>query len=350
MPQINITTDSDLPRSVHNKAKKLITDLGFEVEGNQADTGAIGGPFWHDTNFIISVLSEEVFQELVALFAGKAIKQLLSLYRDATEEKQGRPFYVSIELIEDLKVYFDLDTFDYATGERITDESVIASAVSKMSVAVTELKNALTDEMIDLLGQPRSLILKYDFSRECWLIFQTNSDASIFFAGTPFAAQEPKKMITKERVIIAMLAIPVFALGVIAGAYLQSRYSQEEDPLTETIVESDSIEFERKLDCAQYIDGQNREIALIASFPINKEKTVIKPKVFFSPKLNTCVSAYSIVDFNSTGFNSYYINDLLSNDSILAEGGTADQSVNGVSLAKIAEEKYLAKLAEIILK
>lgn len=347
MPQINITTDTGLSRSVHNKAKKLFIDLGFEVEGGQADTGAIGGPFWHETNFIISVLNEEVFHELVAILAGEGIRRLLSLYRDITEEKVGRPFYITTELVEGIKIYFDLDTFDYASGERVIDEAIVSSAVGKMSLAVKDLKNNLTDEMIDLLGQPNSLILKYDYSSERWLIFQNNSDASIFFAGTPFAAQEPKKVVTNEKIVLGVLAIAIFVLGLIAGVYLQSKYMEEAESQIVPVADTHNIEFEQRVKCAQYIDGQDREIASIAALPINKGKSVIKPKVFFSPKLNTCISAYSIVDFSEAGFSSYYINDLLSNDSVLAEGGAANQSVGGISLAKIAEQKYLAKLAEI---
>lgn len=110
---------------------------------------------------------------------------------------------------------------------------------------------------------------------------------------------------------------------------------------------SDKELFANNLKCAQYIEQQNKEINEIANLPINEGKIVAAPKIFFSTELNTCVSAFSINDFHEKGFSSFYINNLLNNDSIFSEGGRTDETVNGVSLAKIAEQKYREKLKEL---
>ncbi|MEK7149190.1 MAG: hypothetical protein AAB796_02220 [Patescibacteria group bacterium] len=135
----------------------------------------------------------------------------------------------------------------------------------------------------------------------------------------------------KKNTIIAVLLI----LLAISGYFLFQKESEK------------NLVFENNLKCAQYIDQQNKEINGIANLSINKGKVVTAPKIFFSTKLNTCVSAFSINDFRDKGFSSYYINNLLNNDSILSEGGQTDETIDGVSLAEIAEQKYRKKLKEL---
>ena len=135
----------------------------------------------------------------------------------------------------------------------------------------------------------------------------------------------------KKNIIIAVL---VFLLAI-SGYFLFQKNGEK------------NLAFENNLRCAQYIDRQNKEINEIANLPINEGKVAFAPKIFFSTKLNTCVSAFSINDFRDKGFSSYYINNLLSNDSILSEGGQTDETIDGVSLAEIAEQKYRAKLKEL---
>ena len=108
-----------------------------------------------------------------------------------------------------------------------------------------------------------------------------------------------------------------------------------------------NVIFENNLKCAQYIEQENSGINKIANLPINEGKVVSVPKIFFSKKLNTCVSAYSINDYREKGFSGFYINNLLNNDSILSEGGQTDETVEGVTLAQIAEQKYRSKLKEL---
>ncbi|OHA81369.1 MAG: hypothetical protein A2675_02915 [Candidatus Yonathbacteria bacterium RIFCSPHIGHO2_01_FULL_51_10] len=135
----------------------------------------------------------------------------------------------------------------------------------------------------------------------------------------------------KKNIIIAILII----LLAISGYFFFQRNSEK------------NLAFENNLKCAQYIDQQNKEINEIANLPINEGKIVTAPKIFFSTKLNTCVSAFTITDFRNKGFSSYYINNLLNNDSIFSEGGQTDETIDGVSLAEIAEQKYRAKLKEL---
>lgn len=134
----------------------------------------------------------------------------------------------------------------------------------------------------------------------------------------------------KNVIIIALLIL----LGI--SGYFLFRANKEKN-----------LTFENNFKCAQYINKQNKEIAEIAQLPINQGSVVTAPKIFFSTKLNTCVSAFSIIDFREKGSSSFYINNLLNNDSILIAGGQADETVNGVSLAEIAEKKYREKLIEL---
>ena len=135
----------------------------------------------------------------------------------------------------------------------------------------------------------------------------------------------------KKNIVISILII----LLAISGYFLFQKNSKK------------NLAFENNLKCAQYIEQQNKEINEIVDLPINEGKVVTAPKIFFSTKLNTCVSAFSITDFRDKGFSSYYINNLLNNDSILSEGGQTDETIDGASLAEIAEQKYRAKLKEL---
>jgi len=135
----------------------------------------------------------------------------------------------------------------------------------------------------------------------------------------------------KKNIIISILII----LLAISGYFLFQKNSEK------------NLAFENNLKCAQYIEQQNKEINEIANLPINEGKIVTAPKIFFSTKLNTCVSAFSITDFRDKGFSSYYINNLLNNDSILSEGGQTNETIDSISLVEIAEQKYRAKLKEL---
>ncbi len=100
--------------------------------------------------------------------------------------------------------------------------------------------------------------------------------------------------------------------------------------------------FENNLRCAQYIEQENEEADRIADLPINQTRIVSVPKVFYSPVLNTCVSALRIDDFRE-GFSSYYvIKDLLINESILEVNGLRNE-ISG----QIASDQYHAKLEEL---
>jgi hypothetical protein len=123
--------------------------------------------------------------------------------------------------------------------------------------------------------------------------------------------------------------ILILILVVLLGISAYFFFSQEEQK---------DLVFENNLKCAQYIDQQNEEINEIADLPINEGKVVTAPKVFYSPVLNTCVSAFSINDFGEDGFSSFYINDLLTNDSIFTSGGTEGQP---------ARDNYRKKLSEL---
>lgn len=135
----------------------------------------------------------------------------------------------------------------------------------------------------------------------------------------------------KKNIIITIL---VFLLAIF-GYFLVQKSGEK------------NMAFENNLRCARYIEQQNKEINEIANLPINKGRVVTAPKIFFSSKLNTCISAFSIIDFREKGFSGFYINNLLNNDSILSEGGRLDEMTNGASSSEIAEQKYREKLREL---
>lgn len=132
------------------------------------------------------------------------------------------------------------------------------------------------------------------------------------------------------------IVIIILVLLLVVSSFLLFQENQDND-----------LTFENNLKCAQYIEQQNKEINEISNLPTNNGKVVTAPKVFFSEKLDTCVSAFSINDFSEDGFSSFYINNLLNNDSILSEGGAANETIDGVSLAEIARTKYREKLEEL---
>jgi len=108
-----------------------------------------------------------------------------------------------------------------------------------------------------------------------------------------------------------------------------------------------NITFENNLKCSQYIEQENKEINEIANLPINEKSIVSAPKIFFSKKLNTCVSAYSIFNPSEKGFSSYYIKNLLNNDSIFTEGGENNETIDGLPVSSIVENKYYEKIKEL---
>ncbi len=130
---------------------------------------------------------------------------------------------------------------------------------------------------------------------------------------------------------------PFWALAlvvVLAGAYYI--YGQQQ-----------KLAFDNSTKCAEYIQQENERINEISALPANQHSVVTSPLVFYSKKINTCVSAFSITSNSDDGFNSFYIDDLLNNNSILSEGGSKNETIGGVSLAATAEEKYRAKLQEL---
>lgn len=109
-----------------------------------------------------------------------------------------------------------------------------------------------------------------------------------------------------------------------------------------------NIAFKNNLKCSQYIEQENKKINEIANLSINEKSIVSAPRIFYSPKLNTCVSAYSIVSLdNENGFSGYYINDLLTNDSLYQEGSENKGTIDEVPLSQILREKYNKKIKEL---
>lgn len=137
-----------------------------------------------------------------------------------------------------------------------------------------------------------------------------------------------------KNVTIAILGL---FLLVISYAYFNQR----------PIAESNQI-FEGNLECSKYIERENENINELQDLPINQGNYVSAPKIFYSPLLKTCVKAFSILPLQDpNGLRSYYIENLLTNDSILLASGRLDQTNGVLSTAEDALEKYTAKLREL---
>ncbi len=106
--------------------------------------------------------------------------------------------------------------------------------------------------------------------------------------------------------------------------------------------------FENNLKCAEFIDKKSRETNEISQISVNESRIITAPNIFYSRKLNTCVSAYSIISLDKEkGFSSFYIDNLLTNDSIWQNGGENYETVDGIPLSQIIEEKYHKKIEEL---
>lgn len=90
--------------------------------------------------------------------------------------------------------------------------------------------------------------------------------------------------------------------------------------------------FENNLKCAKFLD---QEVEKSRVDPYRS-----KSEVFYSPKLKTCLSTYTI--FNPS-FYSYKIEDILSNRFIFSEGGDFTSPGESERIEKV----YRAKIEEL---
>ncbi|MDQ7815122.1 MAG: hypothetical protein RDU25_04950 [Patescibacteria group bacterium] len=191
--KIELHTDEySVPKNCHTVTKKVFNDLGYEVSDARSDTHAIGGPSWIASDFVLFIGSHIFDAVLAALFA-KGLDKIIEVYRQTKNNASTAHFYISSELSDEINIYFDLDTYNYENGEVITDEKEIEKALKKIPSALKLVESVLSIDLYKLLGEPKSIIMNYDFPTKEWIIFDHDSDASIFFADTPFAAAPKPK-------------------------------------------------------------------------------------------------------------------------------------------------------------
>lgn len=97
--------------------------------------------------------------------------------------------------------------------------------------------------------------------------------------------------------------------------------------------ENDNLVFENNLKCAKFIDQENARVGQIPFASL--------PAVYYSPKLKTCVSSYIVMNTQSN-YSSYFIDDILTNNSIFSTGGPT-----GSDIASKSFDTYIIKEREL---
>ncbi len=200
-----LTDDYSISKRTHEETKSLFSSLGFEVNDERCDTSAAGGPGWLPHDFVLS-MSSHLFDAALGVILTKGLDKLINIYKQVKQLdrpsslKKDRQihFYISTDLAFSVQLYFELDTFNYFSGQEISEKKEIEEAFRKIPYAYSDIQSVLTEKLFELLGKPMSIILRYDFVLKCWLIYDHDSDASIFFADTPFAAKPENNSIFKK--------------------------------------------------------------------------------------------------------------------------------------------------------
>ncbi len=186
---ISLITDEYLISTEdHEKMIQTLRDLGYSTEGCHCDTHAKGGPGWFPTDFILFVGSH-IFDAVLAVLFSKGFDWLMAIFRKTKEVSVKGNFSISTNFIGNTEIYFELDTLNYKNGTIVTDEGEIAIALKKIPETLTEIRKSITAATLKLLGSPNAIIIRYDFPKKEWLLFDHDSDASIYYAGTPFATE-----------------------------------------------------------------------------------------------------------------------------------------------------------------
>lgn len=101
--------------------------------------------------------------------------------------------------------------------------------------------------------------------------------------------------------------------------------------------------FAKKQECAKYLPQVEQEIDEIQTFTGN---SATKPEVFYSPKLDTCISTWTLDNDDDT-FRAFQINDLFTNERIYFKGYTGKQIEELNNQLLTGFEEFGAKIEEL---
>ncbi|MDD2785915.1 MAG: hypothetical protein PHS79_03415 [Patescibacteria group bacterium] len=188
---IDLQTDEyEVSQKDHDAIKELIEGSGYKLRDIRCDTHAIGGPVWFPTGLILS-MGSHLFDAVLAVICAKGLDMIIASYKRIANKSSYSGVNLVADINKNLSVYFDLDTYNYETGEIITNQKLIAQAIKKISPTFNQLLPLLTNDLLEFLGKPMRIIMRYDFQIKKWLIFDHDSNASIYFADTAFEHKKP---------------------------------------------------------------------------------------------------------------------------------------------------------------
>ena len=117
-------------------------------------------------------------------------------------------------------------------------------------------------------------------------------------------------------------------------------------PIQNGVVTDQGSQLDYKLKCSSFIESENKRVSELDDLSVNFNNQVTAPEIFYSPSLDTCLSAYAIFSNESDGFDSFYIEDLLTNNSVFTKGGDGEL-YGGKRGSDLAYEEFMKKVEEL---
>lgn len=102
------------------------------------------------------------------------------------------------------------------------------------------------------------------------------------------------------------------------------------------------VAFEKNLKCSQYLEQEKETWTQHIEYGF-----VSGLELHYSPTLKTCVSTYTVTNYDD-GFHGFYINNALTGEQIFAESGDRDTyTESGMTMWNWAEQEYNRKIIEL---
>jgi hypothetical protein len=189
---ILITDEFNVPIKIHLAIKKLLKSPTYSVQEKRYDTNALGG-MWHESGVIIE-MAQFIFLTAMGQLLVKTFNDFVNTWKQLFKLRPLTPFYFKIKFKNGIILYFQLDNTNHEKKEIIYNKAEIKGALEKIQDTVKAFKKKSIQPFLHLLGDPDSIILKYDFESKRWLIYKTNSLASIFLDNMPFDLSDYKTL------------------------------------------------------------------------------------------------------------------------------------------------------------
>lgn len=104
--------------------------------------------------------------------------------------------------------------------------------------------------------------------------------------------------------------------------------------------------FTKKQECAKYIEQVEQEVNFIRE---SKGSAASQPEVFYSPKLDTCISTWTLLSYSSN-IRTFEINDLLTKKQIYFRVYSEEEIKELSKQSLTGFEEYNAKKEELMKK